>query len=115
MPADSSDKPPRTPWFLSPHLLWFALAVVVLTALWPTLVIIIKSGAISKVGIGPLQLEFIQNFKQTLEKVRGFENQPISAQDREHLTARYQNIIDKARGTSDQLPAKNGMPRYWFI
>jgi hypothetical protein len=98
---------------LAPSLLWFCLAVVVVWKTYDPLMELIKRGALRKIGVGAIELEFAEVH---LRRVRGLDNQGIPESDQKALLERFDQLADQLEVTSilwvdDKHPGQNASLR----
>lgn len=98
---------------LVPTLLWFSLVAILLFHTFSPLMELVKRGALRKVGIATVELEFAE---VRLRQVRGLENQGISETEQAALLERFENLSDRLAATSilwvdDNHPHQNASLR----
>lgn len=96
-----------------PSLLWFLLAAFVVWQTYGVVLELVRAGALRKIGIGTVQLEFAA-FQLT--KVRDLENQGLTEAEQKHLLWRFSQLGEALSTTSilwvdDGHPAQNASLR----
>jgi CheY-like chemotaxis protein len=92
-----------------PALLWVILALVVVVAVGPDVRRLVKIGAVTKIGIGTINLELAQ---RRLAEVKGLDAAGIPQPTQVQLKQRFANIADYANEArilwvDDQHPQQN--------
>jgi CheY-like chemotaxis protein len=107
------------PWMeivkLVPSILWFCLAAIVIFKSYDPLMNLVKQGAIQKIGVGAVQIEFAK-VEVHLQRVRGLDNQGIPESDQKQLLERFNQLAEQLAVTSilwvdDQNPQQNASLR----
>jgi len=93
----------------APPLLWLILASVVLFQVGPDIWRLVRAGAVTRIGIGAINLELAQ---KRLAEVRGLNEAGILPAVQEQLKRRFANIADYANEAQilwvdDHHPQKN--------
>ncbi|TFV74105.1 hypothetical protein E4K64_19120 [Bradyrhizobium frederickii] len=77
----------------TPSLLWVLIAIVVLFAIGPDIKRLVKIGAITKIGIGTINLELAQ---RRLAEAKGLNAAGLTKSEQKQLKRRFANIADYA-------------------
>ena len=98
---------------LAPPVLWFCLALLVVVNTYDPLMDLVKRGALRKIGIGTVELEFAEVH---LRRVRGLNDQGIPESEQKALLGRFDQLADQLEVTSilwvdDKHPEQNASLR----
>lgn len=78
-------------------LSWAALAVIAAVTFFPLIGDAIRTGAISKLAVGGLEVDF---FQRQLSRIVALDRVPMTDAEKKTITARFLQLSDQIKGTS---------------